>query len=412
MNEQNELETVVTEPTEEVVSAVSEELSETPGASDTATEEAPVAATAEEASETAPAEEKMVEIVGVGFRTAGKTYYFAPKQFQLKAGDNVIVETARGVEFGRITIPNKMVSEREITQPLREIIRPATKEDVARYEENKNLEERAAEICREKIKAHKLEMDLVSVEYTFDNTKLLFYFTAESRVDFRMLVKDLASVFKTRIELRQIGIRDEAKLMGGFGFCGRPFCCSSFLSDFVQVSIKMAKEQNFSLNSAKISGACGRLMCCLRYEHEVYEEAVAATPSCGSYVSTPNGLGTVVETRPLAAAVKVRLEDKAEAPRLYPVSDVKVLRSKGKSGLQPDADAEQILANAANNATEKAEEKKPAERQRPQRGNQPRESAQGDKARPHNANKKKKRPHHHKRGGGGNGQGKPPVGEN
>jgi cell fate regulator YaaT (PSP1 superfamily) len=357
-------------------------------------------------TEAAPAEEKMVEIVGVGFRTAGKTYYFAPKQFQLKAGENVIVETSRGVEFGRITLSNREVSEREITQPLREIIRPATKEDVARYEDNKRLEERAAEICREKIKQHKLEMDLVSVEYTFDNTKLLFYFTAESRVDFRALVKDLASFFKTRIELRQIGIRDEAKLMGGFGSCGRPFCCTTFLSDFVQVSIKMAKEQNFSLNSAKISGACGRLMCCLRYEHEVYEEAVAATPTNGSYVNTPNGLGTVVETRPLAATVKVKLEDKAEAPRLYPVSEIKVLRSKGKGGLQPDADAEEIMANAARLAEEKANAPKPEERQRPPRGGQPRTAPQGEEKQKQNPNKKKKRPHHHKRGGGGGNQNK------
>ena len=383
MNEQNELETVATE-----------EL-----AVDTAKEEVT-------APEEAPAEVKMVEIVGVGFRTAGKTYYFAPKQFHLKAGESVIVETSRGVEFGRITLSNREVPETEITQPLRDIIRPATKEDVVRYEENKRLEERAAEICREKIKAHKLEMDLVSVEYTFDNTKLLFYFTAESRVDFRALVKDLASFFKTRIELRQIGIRDEAKLMGGFGACGRPFCCSTFLSDFVQVSIKMAKEQNFSLNSSKISGACGRLMCCLRYEHEVYEEAVAATPTNGSYVSTPNGLGTVVETRPLAAAVKVKLEDKAEAPRLYPVSDIKVLRSKGKGGLQPDADAEQIMAEAA---SEKPEQPKPQEQKKPQRTNPPAENAQETEKRPQNQNKKKKRPYYHKRGGG---HGKPPASGN
>lgn len=368
------------------------------------------AAKEEAEKEAAPQEPKMVEIVGVGFRTAGKTYYFAPKQFTLNLGENVIVETARGVELGRITIPNRNVPETEITQPLREIIRPATESDLSRYEENRRLEERAAEICREKIKAHKLKMDLVSVEYTFDNTKLLFYFTAESRVDFRDLVKDLASVFKTRIELRQIGIRDEAKLMGGFGVCGRPFCCSSFLSDFVQVSIKMAKEQNFSLNSSKISGACGRLMCCLRYEHEVYEEAVAATPSNGSYVSTPNGLGTVVETRPLAATVKVKLEDKAEAPRLYPVSDIKVLRSKGKGGLQPDADAEVIMASSAQRAEEKNEASKPEDRQRPPRQNQPRANAQSNEKRTgdqSNGNKKKKRPHHHKRGAGSGGQNKP-----
>ncbi len=289
----------------------------------------------------APAQEetqapKTVEVVGVGFRTAGKTYYFSPKQYQLTVGTPVVVETARGVELGKIMIANRMVSEKEIVSPLREITRPANQNDLARHEDNQRLELRAAEICRQKIAQHKLEMDLVSVEYTFDNSKLLFYFTAENRVDFRELVKDLASVFKTRIELRQIGIRDEAKMMGGFGVCGRPFCCSSFLSDFVQVSIKMAKEQNFSLNSAKISGACGRLMCCLRYEHDVYEEAIKLTPSVGSYVSTPNGLGTVVETRPLTAGVKVKLDEKNEAAKLYAVKDVKVLRSKGKSGLQPE----------------------------------------------------------------------------
>ncbi|MBQ8350967.1 MAG: hypothetical protein IJY20_02845 [Clostridia bacterium] len=292
-----------------------------------------------------PVEESApVEIVGVGFRTAGKTYYFSPKSFQLTVGTPVIVETARGVEMGKITIANRMVSSSEIVAPLREIIRPATAADISRHEENRRLEERAAEICKQKIKSHKLDMDLVSVEYTFDNSKLLFYFTAENRVDFRELVKDLASVFKTRIELRQIGIRDEAKLMGGFGVCGRPFCCSSFLSDFVQVSIKMAKEQNFSLNSAKISGACGRLMCCLRYEHDVYEEAIKLTPSVGSYVSTANGLGVVTETRPLAGTVKVRLDEKTEAPRLYAVSDIKVIRSKGKSGLQPEDDAVELTA--------------------------------------------------------------------
>ncbi len=300
---------------------------------------------AENTAETTP--EKEVEIVGVGFRTAGKTYYFSPKGFTLALGDFVVVETSRGVEMGHITIPNRRVSAKEIVAPLRDIIRPANEADIARHEENRQLEERAAEICREKIAAHCLDMDLVSVEYTFDNSKLLFYFTAENRVDFRQLVKDLASIFKTRIELRQIGIRDEAKIMGGFGVCGRPFCCSTFLSDFVQVSIKMAKEQNFSHNSNKISGACGRLMCCLRYEHDTYEEAVANTPSCGSLVSTPAGLGTVIETRPLAATVKVRFEEKGESPRLFAVSDIKVLKSKGKTGLQPDAELQSEAPTAA-----------------------------------------------------------------
>ena len=365
MNENN---TPITEETEGVI----------------APEETPAPVTEEEP--------KLVEIVGVGFRSAGKTYYFSPKTFKLKVGDPVIVETARGVEMGKITIANRMVSESEIVPPLRQIIRPANESDITRHEENRRLEQRAAEICRQKIENHKLEMDLVSVEYTFDNSKLLFYFTAENRVDFRELVKDLASVFKTRIELRQIGIRDEAKMMGGFGVCGRPFCCSTFLSDFVQVSIKMAKEQNFSLNSAKISGACGRLMCCLRYEHDVYEEAVAKTPSSGSYVSTPNGLGTVVETRPLAGMVSVKLEDKAEAPRLYAVADIKVLRSKGKTGLQPDATPD-AAAEEAPAEKPAAPESQPAE----EKQNEPK--AEGGNERKKNNNFRRGK--HHGKGGKG-----------
>ncbi len=340
-------------------------------------------------------EQKTVEIVGVGFRSAGKTYYFSPKSFRLKVGDPVIVETARGVEMGKITIANRMVAESEIVPPLREIIRPANESDLTRHEENRRLEQRAAEICRQKIEAHKLEMDLVSVEYTFDNSKLLFYFTAENRVDFRELVKDLASVFKTRIELRQIGIRDEAKMMGGFGVCGRPFCCSTFLSDFVQVSIKMAKEQNFSLNSAKISGACGRLMCCLRYEHDVYEEAVAKTPSSGSYVSTPNGLGTVVETRPLAAMVSVKLDDKAEPPRLYAVSDIKVLRSKGKIGLQPDPAPDSSEAAAI------AEEAAPLAASQPRQEKERDSVAEGNSGNPERKKNNFRRGKHHGKGGKG-----------
>ena len=272
-----------------------------------------------------------VEIVGLRFRPAGKTYYFSPAGLQLKAGDSAIGETARGMELGVVTIANRMVRKSEIVSPLRSIVRKATAEDLSHQEESRRLETEALGICREKIKKHGLEMDLVSAEYTFDRSKLLFYFTAENRVDFRDLVKDLASVFRTRIELRQIGIRDEAKMMGGFGVCGRPFCCSTFLSDFAQVSIKMAKEQNFSLNSAKISGACGRLMCCLRYEHDAYEEALRCTPPNGSVVSTPAGIGTVVETRPLLGLVKVRLDDKNDTPKLYACTDVKILRGKGKT---------------------------------------------------------------------------------
>ena len=276
-------------------------------------------------------EVKNVEIVGVSFREAGKIYYFAPGKFRLSHGDKVIVETARGMEMGTVKVGNKTVSETEIVPPLKQVTRVATPDDVQRDLKNRDAEMEAAIICKKKIAAHGLEMNLVAVEYTFDNSKLIFYFTCESRVDFRELVKDLASTFHTRIELRQIGIRDEAKMMGGLGTCGRKYCCAGFLTDFVQVSIKMAKEQNFSLNSAKVSGACGRLMCCLRYEHEIYEEALKVTPPVNSLVKTPDGVGTVTETRPLAAEIKVRLEDKEkDAIKLYKCSDVKILKTPGK----------------------------------------------------------------------------------
>ena len=278
-----------------------------------------------------------VEIVGISFREAGKIYYFAPGKFKLTQGNRVIVETARGVELGTVKVANKRVPESEIVPPLKQINRVATADDLARDLKNRDAEMEAAIICKKKIAAHGLEMSLVAVEYTFDNSKLIFYFTCESRVDFRELVKDLASTFHTRIELRQIGIRDEAKMMGGLGICGRKYCCAGFLTDFVQVSIKMAKEQNFSLNSAKISGACGRLMCCLRYEHEVYEEALKVTPPVNSIVKTPDGVGTVTETRPLAAEIKVRLDDKEkDAVRLYKCSEVKILKVPGKKDNKED----------------------------------------------------------------------------
>ena len=276
-----------------------------------------------------------VEVVDVSFRNAGKSYYFSPEGKTYSLSDRVIVETARGLEMGTVVIANHKIDSAHIVSPLRKIVRLATAEDLERAEKNRKTEMNAAVICRQKIEDHKLEMHLVDVEYTFDNSKLLFYFTAESRVDFRELVKDLASVFRTRIELRQIGIRDEARMIGGLGACGRPFCCTTFLSDFVQVSIKMAKEQNFSLNSAKISGACGRLMCCLRYEHEIYEQALRTTPSNGAYVSTPNGNGTVIETRPLLQTVKVRLDDKPEAPKLFTVAEITVLRAGKQRGQKP-----------------------------------------------------------------------------
>ena len=272
-----------------------------------------------------------VEIVGINFREAGKIYFFSPNGKELSVGERVIVDTARGVEIGTVKVANKTVDPSEIIPPLKKIIRVATPDDIERDERNHELELDAALICKKKIAAHGLEMSLVEVEYTFDNSKLIFYFTCESRVDFRELVKDLASTFHTRIELRQIGIRDEAKMMGGLAVCGRKYCCAGFLSDFVQVSIKMAKEQNFSLNSAKVSGACGRLMCCLRYEHEVYEEAWRRTPSVGSVVSTPDGEGVVIEAKPLAEEVRVRLNGgEKDAVKLYGCRDVRILK-RGKS---------------------------------------------------------------------------------
>ncbi len=289
----------------------------------------------EEIKDTAVSEEAVgetIEIIGISFRTAGKIYYFTPGSFKFNKGDRVIVETSRGVEIGTVKIENKLVSISEVVQPIKEVTRPATSEDILQDERNKQAEMDAAVICKKKIKNHNLDMSLVGAEYTFDNSKLIFYFTCETRVDFRELVKDLASTFRTRIELRQIGIRDEAKLMGGLGVCGRKFCCADFLTDFVQVSIKMAKEQNFSLNSAKVSGACGRLMCCLRYEHDVYEEAIKKTPLVGATVKTSDGVGTVVETKPLLSEIKVKFGDgDKDVIKLVKCADAKVLKMPGKS---------------------------------------------------------------------------------
>ena len=278
-----------------------------------------------------PEKDELVEIIGINFREAGKIYYFAPGEHKLEVGQRVIVDTSRGVEIGTVKVANKTVPTSEIVPPLKSIIRPATAEDIEKDMKNHQAEMDAAIICKKKIAQHGLEMSLVAVEYTFDNSKLIFYFTCESRVDFRELVKDLASTFRTRIELRQIGIRDEAKMMGGLGVCGRKYCCAGFLTDFVQVSIKMAKEQNFSLNSSKVSGACGRLMCCLRYEHEVYEEAIKVTPPVNSVVKTSDGVGVVVETKPLAGQIKVKLNDNdKDAPKFYKSADVKIIKTPGK----------------------------------------------------------------------------------
>ena len=248
----------------------------------------------------------MVKVIGVRFRNAGKIYYFAPGKYEIKSGQHVIVETARGIEYGYVVLGTREVEDGKVVQPLKSVIRMATKEDEDVEEANKKKEKDAFKVCLEKIRKHNLEMKLIDVEYTFDNNKILFYFTADGRIDFRELVKDLAAVFKTRIELRQVGVRDETKIVGGIGICGRPLCCHSYLSEFIPVSIKMAKEQNLSLNPTKISGVCGRLMCCLKNEEETYEYLNSKLPNVGDYVTTDDGLkGEVHSVNVLRQTVKV-----------------------------------------------------------------------------------------------------------
>lgn len=249
----------------------------------------------------------MVKVAGVKFKNAGKVYYFDPDEHQVEPGDFVIVETARGLEFGTVSMEITEVSDDEVVQPLKKIIRIADENDIKRHDENEKKKVKALKLCQEKIDKHGLEMKLIDVEYTFDNNKIIFYFTADGRVDFRELVKDLAGVFKMRIELRQIGVRDEAKMLGGIGSCGKSLCCSTWLSDFEPVSIKMAKVQNLSLNPTKISGICGRLMCCLKYENDVYMELRRGLPDSGEKVKTADGMGKVIETNILESKVKVRL---------------------------------------------------------------------------------------------------------
>ena len=274
-------------------------------------------------------DEQEVEVVGIRFKSSGKTYYFDPNGISLRIGSHAIVETARGLEYGEVVMGNSLVPESETVPPLRPVIRAATQSDILHNEEIKKDEENAFRVCNEKIIAHGLDMKLIDAQYTFDNTKLLFYFTSSGRVDFRELVKDLASVFRTRIELRQIGIRDEAKMVGGLGSCGRPLCCSIFLTDFGQVSIKMAKEQNLSLNSSKISGICGRLMCCLRYEHDTYEHEIKRTPPVDTLVRTVDGVGSVTEISPLQGTIKVRLVATPDVPpKSYKREDVTILKKK------------------------------------------------------------------------------------
>ncbi len=270
----------------------------------------------------------MAEVIGVRFKEVGKIYYFDPKNTKINTGDRVIVETARGIECGVVALANKDVPEDEIVFPLKPLIRIATENDLNHIEENKRREKEAFKICEKKIAEHGLKMNLVDVEYTFDNNKILFYFTADGRVDFRALVKDLAGVFRTRIELRQIGVRDEAKMLGGLGVCGRPFCCHSFMGDFQPVSIKMAKEQGLSLSPVKISGTCGRLMCCLKYEQEAYSDLLKRTPKVGAIVKTPEGKGVVVENNLISGILKVKLDSAPEgiAPSTFRVKEVKLLK--------------------------------------------------------------------------------------
>ena len=273
----------------------------------------------------------MKNIIGVRYRKQGKIYFFDPKWLEVKKGDCVIVDTAQGEEYAEVVIPNRKVEEEKIVTPLKNVLRLASDIDKKHYDECKKKEKEAFKLCNEKIKQHKLEMTLTEVEYKFDNSKILFYFTADGRIDFRELVKDLAAVYKTRIELRQIGVRDEVKRIGGNGVCGRELCCCTFLKDFEGVSIKMAKEQNISLNPSKISGNCGRLMCCLKYEQEVYEEKLSRLPSVGSIVKTPDGNGEVDGVETLKEKIRVKLKDgEGYFYKKYEAADVKIVKSANK----------------------------------------------------------------------------------
>ena len=277
----------------------------------------------------------MITVIGIRFRRAGKIYYFEPDDVTYEQGQHAIVETARGIEYGEVVIPNKEIDESEVVQPLKKVIRLATLEDDEKYKQNKIKEKEAFFICKEKILKHKLDMKLIDVEYTFDNNKVLFYFTSYERVDFRELVKELASIFKTRIELRQIGVRDETKMCGGIGICGRSLCCNTFLGDFQPVSIKMAKEQSLSLNPIKISGICGRLMCCLKYEQDCYVEIGDRLPIVGDTVITPDGKGEVLSVNVLREQVKVAVKKKDKDEKeaiMYLAKDLKIIGKNKKCG--------------------------------------------------------------------------------
>lgn len=282
----------------------------------------------------------MKKIISVRFKPGGKAYYFDPTGFEIQTGDHVIVETARGTECGEVTAGPREVPDSQVAHELKPVKRMADAVDVRRMEKNRADEKAAFEVCSQRIEAHKLDMKLVEAEYNLDRTKIVFYFTADGRIDFRDLVKDLAGVFHTRIELRQIGVRDESKMLGGLGICGQPFCCSRFLKDFQPVSIKMAKEQGLSLNPAKISGSCGRLMCCLSYEQKAYEYLNGITPMPGSIVRTPDGDGMVVEANPVSGMLKVRFQNEALAPKYYKRSECTYLRGGKRAPRAPDPEEE------------------------------------------------------------------------
>lgn len=279
----------------------------------------------------------MIKVVGVRFKKAGKIYYFNPVDMNIQKDTYVVVETARGVEFGECVIGIKEISEEDIVAPLKSVLRIATEEDINKHFNNKDKEKEAFEICLKKIQEHELTMKLIDVEYTFDNNKVIFYFTADGRVDFRELVKDLATIFKTRIELRQIGVRDEAKMLGGLGPCGRSMCCSTFLGDFASVSIKMAKEQNLSLNPTKISGICGRLMCCLNYEQSTYEDIRKRMPKVGSIVKTIEGTGEVFSNSTVKESVKVKLKkDGEEVLQDFKIEDIELIKGHYEDSIDDD----------------------------------------------------------------------------
>lgn len=284
----------------------------------------------------------MTKVIGVRFKANGKSYYFSPGDLELQQGDHVIVETARGTECGEVAKGPHDVPDSSIVKPLKTVTRMADAVDVRRMQQNRADEKRAFSVCEERIAKHKLDMKLVDVEYTLDRNKILFYFTADGRIDFRDLVKDLAGVFRTRSELRQIGVRDESKMLGGLGICGQPFCCSRFLRDFQPVSIKMAKEQGLSLNPAKISGSCGRLMCCLAYEQPAYEYLNRITPGVGSIVKTPEGVGAVVETNVISGTLRVRMDPPATGFKTFHKDECQYLRGGKRAPIAPDPEPEEI----------------------------------------------------------------------